>query len=99
MRNSVGQIENAAIFEDFDPPDFSFVCPQCIPWLEGKLAIKSAKLRSAKTVARCPGSEHAQSLPGLEPEAAGDLWPHAAGSRSGRLQVFSPEQGHDDPVR
>jgi hypothetical protein len=36
MRNSVGQIEIAAIFEEFDPPDFSFVCPQCILLAWGK---------------------------------------------------------------
>jgi hypothetical protein len=61
IRNSVGQIKIAAIFEEFDPSDFSFLCPQCILLAWGKLAIESAKLRSAKTVARCSGSEHARS--------------------------------------
>lgn len=38
--SSVGQMETGAIFEDFNPPDFSFSAPS---WLGGKVAIESAK--------------------------------------------------------
>ena len=66
-------------------------------WLEGKLAIKSAKLRSAKTMARCPGSEHAQSVPGPGPEAAGHLWPHAAGSKAVVSRCFPKNRDTTTP--
>lgn len=76
MRNGLGQVDIAGVFEGFDPCDFSLVrSPVHPPGLGRKLAIEIHIVRSAQTVPRRPNRRACALVPTLELGTIGDLPP------------------------